>query len=284
MPGYGRYRASERDAMLDASARAARRALELDPDNPAAHALLAYRAMRNHQWAEADAGFNRALALAPNDGEILNSAGDFYVQTLDPVRAIATERRALELNPLSPVHHWEAGIAHAVFGEFASAVPYLTAGNALAPEVFRPYFLLVWSYGELRRFDDMHAMIAKARRHTRVPEEYYTFLEVWAAMAEDENDRALQLLAGLESFAAKELLGPPSWMGYSYLRLGESDKAAYWLQEAVRIGDDSFWYPDGTSLSHIHADPKTRVVFRDPALKALLDLQVANARKAGTAQ
>jgi adenylate cyclase len=283
MPGYGRYRASERDAMLDASARAARRALELDPDNPAAHALLAYRAMRDHQWAEADAGFTRALALAPNDGEILNIAGDFYVQTRDPVRAIATELRALELNPLSPVHHWEAGIAHAVFGEFASAVPYLTAGNALAPEVFRPYFILVWTYGELKRFDEMDAVIANARRFTHAPEEHFLFLELWAAMAEGRRDDALQLLARLEPFAAKDVLGPRSWVGYAYLTLGESEKAAYWLQEAVRVGDDSFWYPDPFDLSRLHADPKTRVLFHDPQLKALLDLQRANARSAGKA-
>ena len=63
--------ARERDALFGATAEAARRALALDPDNAAAHALLAYGAMKRHRWEEAEAGFTRALALAPNDGEVV---------------------------------------------------------------------------------------------------------------------------------------------------------------------------------------------------------------------
>ena len=283
LPSYGHYRASEKNALFDASADAARRALRLDPDNAAALALLAYRATNNHQWSEAEATFTRALALAPNDGEIANMAGDFFVNIRDPVRGIATERRALELNPLSPVHNWEVGRAYAVFGDFDNAIPHLTAGNALAPEVFRPYFALVWSYGALRRFDEMHAVIAKARRLTREPEVDYLFLEAWAAIAEGNRDLALQLLARIEPFAAKEEISP-SFVGYGYLMLGESDKAAYWLQEAVRVDDDDFWSPEPFDLWRIAADPKTRVVFRNPDLKALLDLRTRLARSAGEAR
>ena len=273
MPSYKRYVARERDALFDASAEAARRALALDADNAAAHALLAYGAMKRHRWEEAEAGFTRALALAPNDGEVVNMAGDFYVQVLDRGRALELERRALELNPLSPVHNWEVGIAHAVFGEFDRAIPHLTAGNALAPELFRPYFSMVWSYGELKRFDEMHAVIAKARRLTQAPDHYYLFLDAWAAIFEGKRERALQLLERLEPVAARGEIGPPSWLGYAYLLVGESDKAAHWLQQASSIGDDSFGYPDPIDLKRLYADPKTRFVFRDPDLKALLDIQ-----------
>jgi len=275
LPSYERHQAHERAALFDAAADAARHALRLDPDNAAAHALLAYGAMKRHRWAEADAGFTRALALAPNDAEVANMAGDFFVQTRDRARALPTELHALELNPLSPVYNWEVGIAHAVFGDFDSAIPYLTAGNTLAPEEFRPYFSLVWSYGELERFEEMNAAVAKARRLTQANESQYLFLELWAAIAEGKRDQALQLLARLEPFAAKEEIGP-SWIGYSYLVIGESDRAAQWLLEAGRVHDDTFWYPEPADLRRIYADPKTRVVFGDPALKALLDLQVAN--------
>ena len=283
LPSYGNYSVDQGNELSEASVRVAGRALRLEPENAAAHAVLALKAMLDGRWREADAVFSRALALAPNDGEIANMAGDYYVRIRDPVRAIAMERLALELNPLSPVHNWEVGIAYAVLGDFQNAIGHLTAGHSLAPEVFRPYFAMVWSYGALKRFDEMHAVIAKARRLTHEPEVQYLYLEAWAAIAEGKHEAALQLLARIEPYARKGEISS-AYAGYCYLLLGDSDKAAFWLQEAARARDFTIESPEPFDLWLIDADPKARVILKDPRLRELLAIRTRLARAAGEAR
>jgi Tfp pilus assembly protein PilF len=54
---------------------AARKALELDPDIPDAHAQLAFVYMQRWQWRDAEAEYRRALELNPNDAAAYRGFG-----------------------------------------------------------------------------------------------------------------------------------------------------------------------------------------------------------------
>ncbi len=279
LPSYQALSGEETNTIIAAAAGAAEHALQLDPENAGAYSVLGFiRSVYQWRWSEAESLIARSLELAPNDAEIANIAGDYYVTTLDTQNSIAMNSRAVELNPLYPVNNWEFGIAYASFGNFEQAIVHASRGQALTPETFRPYFVLVWAHGALGQFDQARATIATARKNTHEAEFRYTALEAWAAIAEQQPQTATRLLAELEPFAAREELSR-AYLGYCYLLLGDSDKAAYWLQEALRVRDFILISPEPLDLSRIAADPKTRVIFADQGLQALLDIRIRNNQK-----
>src|SRR5664279_6095765 len=79
---------------------AARKALELDPDIPEAHAQLAFAYMQHWQWRDAEAEFRRALELNPNDAAAYGGFGGWLMVQGRMDEALAMSRRAVELDPL----------------------------------------------------------------------------------------------------------------------------------------------------------------------------------------
>src|SRR5439155_3966168 len=79
---------------------AAQKALDLDPNLGEAHALLADVYQERWRWADAEAEYGRALELNPNDvAAHLGFAGWLLCQGRTE-EALAWSRRARELDPL----------------------------------------------------------------------------------------------------------------------------------------------------------------------------------------
>lgn len=82
----------------------ARRALELDPESPAAHLATGLVAAVGHwDWATATTAVERALELAPDSPEVWFWRGGLLSALGRHDEAIASSERALELDPVSPV-------------------------------------------------------------------------------------------------------------------------------------------------------------------------------------
>ena len=85
------------------SLESAQRALALDPDTVLAYVARGMVYSNQMRWADADAAFRHALALAPGDAEALNQ----YAQFLDAVGQLEASLveldRALQRDPLSGV-------------------------------------------------------------------------------------------------------------------------------------------------------------------------------------
>jgi TolB-like protein len=276
IPLYGQLTGDAVKQLVDEAATLAQRSLATEPDNASAHLVLG-TLYSNYQWRWQEAGqeFDRARQLAPGSAEVANFSGDYYVMLLDRQRALATEQRALDLDPLAPFNRWDMAWAALSFGEYAQAIAHAEASRAMAPAAFEPFAILVWSYGQLHRFAEMHQAISDARALTHAQEPQYLLLDAWAAIAEGRRDDALAALARLEPDVTAGKASS-AILGFNYLLLGESARARNWLQQAYQQRDAQLVFQEPVDLALIARDPLTRDILEQPGLKELVEIRKRN--------
>src|SRR4030095_10268311 len=109
---------NRRNALTHAS-----RAVDLDPKDSSAHAVLGFVLSYECRWDEAEAHFDTAIRLNPNDAEALARLSDFKFLIGKPDEAIECSIRALRLNPHPPgYYYWFLGQAQSAAGKYEDAV------------------------------------------------------------------------------------------------------------------------------------------------------------------
>jgi serine/threonine-protein kinase len=139
------------EARLSAAKEAVDRSLGLAPDLPEAHLALGYY----YYWGLRD--YDRALgefAIArkgqASNAELEEAAGFVLRRQGRFDEALATLKRAAELDPRSPARAWEVGTTLLVMRRYAEAERYLDRAISLAPETAAFYaskFLLYLDWG-----------------------------------------------------------------------------------------------------------------------------------------
>jgi len=104
----------------------ARKAVECDQGDAAAHAILAFILMYERQWDAASAEFEIALKLNPNDGDAWSNLSDLRVMEGRGREAVHCAERALDRNP-RPLgsFFWLLGQAQIAAGDLEDAVTTL---------------------------------------------------------------------------------------------------------------------------------------------------------------
>jgi adenylate cyclase len=87
---------------LQAAVTLARRATELDPFDARGFSELAYAKLFNRQHNEAIAQYEQALALNPNDSDIIAEYADALSHVEQPERGLELIEKAMRLNPYYP--------------------------------------------------------------------------------------------------------------------------------------------------------------------------------------
>ena len=102
---------------------AAQKAVDLDPNDAAAHAVLGAILVSFRRWDEAKAEFATALKLDPNNADSWALLSELFVLEGRPGEAIDAIRKAIRLNPHPPGwYHWFLGQAQYLNGEYEQAV------------------------------------------------------------------------------------------------------------------------------------------------------------------
>lgn len=136
----------------DLALTAARKAIALDPNDGAAHAVLGTILETSREWEEAGAELSTALRLDPNNADSWALFSELLVLKGQPADAIAAVEKALRLNPHPPGWYvWFLGQAQYLNGDYELAVETLTKEATYRTQSRRT---LAASLAQLGRLDE----------------------------------------------------------------------------------------------------------------------------------
>jgi TolB-like protein/Tfp pilus assembly protein PilF len=278
LPNYAYLSGAKAREITDGAMQAARRALALDPQNAAAHAVIGWELFQfEWRWSEGLAEVLRARDLAPNDPWNWNCLGDYYRYVGDYPQALSAKQREWELDPLSPNSHWDLSYSNLVGGNYDQAIHWSEICVGLAPHNVDSYMPAILAAGRAGRLDLMRRTLAAARQNIHEGEGMLLLLGAYCAILEKKPDEAHRLLTQAVPLA-EGASASPSYLGYCYLLLGEADQARIWLQRGYDRYDEAMVWNEIIDFDVIAANPKTRPILDQPKLKELYELRQRNAR------
>jgi len=131
---------------------AARRSVELDPNDAGNRWVLGIILGHDRRWSESDAEFEATFKLDPNHADAWAMRSDLLVLSGQPHEAINYVRRALRLNPHPPGwYYWMLGHAEYAHHDHGAAAQTLRR-----PETYRTTSrrILAASLAQLGRLDE----------------------------------------------------------------------------------------------------------------------------------
>ena len=234
---------------------AAEEALQLDPGLAEAHAAIG-RIKRSYDWdwSGADAAFQKALAIAPQSSVVLLGASSLDASLGRFDEAVALNRRAVEIDPLSVVAHLSMGMHSYYAGQLNAAADAYQKALAISPDDPEAHYLLGLVYMERSQPQQALAEFQKDQRGAQ--RSVGEALGYFALGRLPEADAALhQLIADYHTQAAYQI-------AEVYAFRGEADRAFEWL-EVARTHRDA-------GLPAIKGDPLLNNLYRDPRFATFL--------------
>ncbi len=235
---------------------AAEKSLQLDPGLAEAHAAIG-RIERSYDWdwAAADAAFQKALAIAPQSSVVLLGASSLDATLGRFDEAVALNRRAIEIDPLSVSAHVSMGMHAYYAGQLGLAADAYQKALAISPDDPEAHYLLGLVY--LSRLQPQQAL-AEFQKDQRGSQRSVGEALAYSALGrKPEADAALQqLIATYRDQAAYQIAEVHAFRG-------ETDKAFQWL-EIARAHRDA-------GIPAIKGDPLLKNLYRDARFAAFLN-------------
>jgi len=150
---------------LPKASSAATRALELDNELADAHAALgAEKADFEFDWQEADKEFERAIALNPNSALAHFFFSSSYLNPMgDSEQALAEMKKALEVDPRSPIYTAYVGLDYFYARQYDKALEQYKKAVELYPDFHITHYWLAWLYSQRGQYPEAIAEITTAR-------------------------------------------------------------------------------------------------------------------------
>ncbi|HEX8246600.1 MAG TPA: winged helix-turn-helix domain-containing protein [Pyrinomonadaceae bacterium] len=241
---------------------AARKALTIDGRLAEAHTTLAYTKL-HYDWdfAEAEAGFQKALQLNGNYVHAYHWLSHYYMATGQVEKSLEASLRALELDPLDLIinvhlawHYWLAR-------EPDEALRQVEKTRELDPRVIWSNFFAGLALEEKGLFKEAGVEFKNALDIS--PE--FPLVQAGLAHALGCNGQlteARKIAESLEKHRLKKYV--PSYdLAIAYLGLGENDEAIAWLRESVN--ERSGW------VAYFAVEPRLDVIRSEPQFDALIE-------------
>jgi tetratricopeptide (TPR) repeat protein len=207
------------------------RSIELDPSLSEAHNSLAYvRLYFDWDWAAAEAGFKRALALNPADGNARHWYSHYLLALGRFDESLAEALRAVDQDPLSAMMTTHLGEHYRLARQYDLAVEHLEKALELNPRLPNARMNLGETYVQQRRYPE-------AEREFRSVED----VEAGRGRARPALVR-VRALAGRRAEALRDLAElardqpghyvAPHELAWCHAALGDEDRAIEWLEKA----------------------------------------------------
>jgi TolB-like protein len=208
----------------------AQKAIELAPDLGIAHAALAYSLDRGSlDFEQAGIEIDRALALSPNDAEILVHAGAFYVSMGRTEAGLADIRKGIALDTLNPAAYKRLAYALTTAQQYSEALRNTDRAMQFAPgdlELENNRGLIYLALGNL-----------EAARVSCAPEPRTWIGRLCMCLLLDKLHRRSDAEAMLAAF--RQAYGDAASYQYAeiYAQWGDIGTALNWLESAHRLPD-----------------------------------------------
>jgi tetratricopeptide (TPR) repeat protein len=235
---------------------AADKAVELAPRLPDGYVARGFlRSVKTHEWAAARADFASALELGPGNSEALDAQGDLLATLGRLPEAIASLRKAAELDPLSPQTLWRLAYYHLAAGqaeearEIASHALELFPQHAHTARTLGFALLLLGRLGEAQAAFDRSSLPA--------------FRDMGTALVEHALGNAEKSQRALDHIAATW----PQDMTYQIAEIhafrGDRGRAFEWLERGLVVQDAGMRYlKNDPLLSSLRGDQRYAALLR----------------------
>ncbi|HSV63717.1 MAG TPA: tetratricopeptide repeat protein [Chthoniobacterales bacterium] len=260
------YTGAPRNDSQGKAREAANKALSLDSKLAEAHAALGKIDFFQLDLAGAVREYQRAIELKPNyatahqwyGNDALVSYGRFE-------EAVAEGKRAVELDPLSPVINADLGVTLYLARRYDDAIAHFKKTLAIDPTFFYAHYNLGIV---LQLKGDLAGAIAEYERAKQLSNDSFTIALLGAAkgLAGDRH-AAEQTLKELDQIAQSQEVDDYS---RALVYLGLNNK-----EEALRAVDRAITAGDGSSLTWIKVDPLLDPLRGDPRFEAIVQKVIA---------
>jgi len=150
------------DESLREAHRLAEKAVAVDASDPKAHWALATVYHFQQKDDRAIAKYQEALALNPNDADVLAEYGSILAMAGRSGEGLEQIRKAMLLNPYYPEWYaWDLGLAHFMAKEYEEVIVVL---DPLTIDALQIHTLLAASYAHLDRYEEAQNEIAEILR------------------------------------------------------------------------------------------------------------------------
>jgi len=246
-----------REGVLDEAETVAQQAIRLDDSLPLAHAALGHCYWHQWKWAEAEAEFQKALAIDP-DAAIPHQLYGLYLASVGrSEEAIQHGRRAAEIAPTSGVILFSLAQIYLQSGHLDESI----AQNRHTLTIYRhfpnSYLTLMRAFtlkGSFKEAEDVYREWSQFSPVNNLQVNYLNLLV--------RTGRVAEARAGLDAIARGESKGGRGIPGVSaFIALGDHATALDILEENVRRHLQAMiWLKVAPELRPLHSEPRYRAL------------------------
>lgn len=242
---------------------AALKAIELDPSLSEGHTTLGFVQMHyDYAWGAAEASYQQALALNPSYAP----THSYYARLLTALKRFSEaedrQKRAIELDPLSPALATALGVTYYHSRRYPEAEKSLLGVLADQPRFIQAQAMLGVVRIAMRQYATAIADLEKCLE--MIGEDDYGVVSDWGlAQALNGNpDKAREAIRRIEALAANSYVAP-CFLAGPFIGLGENARALDLLESSV--DPDRSW-----PVYYYGVEPKLDPVRREPRFQKLI--------------
>jgi DNA-binding winged helix-turn-helix (wHTH) protein/tetratricopeptide (TPR) repeat protein len=239
----------------------AEKALALDPNSAEAHTSVAFlRYKFEWRWKDAEAGFQRALALNPRDALARHWHGEFLKLMGHAGEGVDELNRALELDPMSLPIRADLAAALIAAGRIDEARATLESGRAIDPDWLAFPIRMSEIFAREKRDRESAESLWRAKALSGTPLKDVDELRT----AFEKGGRPAMIRAQIAQLqrVRPEVDSPAAYFAATnlsllYGELGERDQAIRWIETALdRREDAASVLLTATAYDSLRSDPR----------------------------